>query len=166
MNINQKEKFIRSIVGSVLYKLSDSNSRKISILPNDWKGISNKIALLSSFDDEAYRLITKKILTNKNVNLNCIYPKNPTTSELQNAVDNLTSNITNGTYCAGVVISADSYQLMKNVEQDSVTCNICWDIGTDFDCTVKSRILFVNSSLIGSKKLEEKLLTWIKSVGY
>lgn len=164
MNLNQKEIFIRSIVGSVLYKLSDSNSRKKSILANDGKEI--KMALLASYEDEAYRLITKKILTDKCVDLICIYPKSPTLSDLQNTVDKLVSEIANGTYCSAVVISADSYQLMKNVEQESVTCNICWDVGNDFDSTVKSRVLFVNSRLIGFNKLEEKLLTWIKSVGY
>ena len=62
MNLNQKENIIRSIVGSVLYKISESDSINNSTLPNDWKINTNKIALLSSFEDEAYRLITKKIL--------------------------------------------------------------------------------------------------------
>ncbi|MCB9208951.1 MAG: hypothetical protein H6612_14320 [Ignavibacteriales bacterium] len=119
-------------------------------------------AVLSNDFDLAYKNKTIEILQNKNYQVEGLTPKNFTFFELQNSLNRMVNELNKGKYIFGVVISKDSYQLKNDLKiSANLDSNICWDIQADKACSIKSNILFINSSLIGFKKLEEKINLWI-----
>lgn len=67
-------------------------------------------------------------------------------------------------YFSGLVISNDSYQLMKSQKETTgIKSKICWEISAGKICNSKTNILFINSSLIGFRQLKLKLKTWIQN---
>lgn len=120
------------------------------------------IAVLSNFYDEAYKIKTKEYLLNLGIESECLTPKNFTTIELQNSLDKLVEKLLQGYYHSAIVISSESYSLKKRIENNNnLKSNICWEIDGLKNCSIKSKILFVNANLIGFKKLEKKMNTWI-----
>lgn len=125
---------------------------------------SDKIVILTNYEDEAYRVQTERILNKMGVETECLSTKNSTASELYSAVNNLSENIQLGKYGYGIVISNDSYHLMKSMDNKKLKSNICWEIGSNNVCKSKSQLLFINASLIGFKTLEEKIKIWLKNI--
>jgi hypothetical protein len=146
-------------------KIIRSNKARVENEKEILSGINkNKIAVLSNIDDEAYKIKAKQILIGQGFEADCLSPKNFTSSELQVAVNNLAVSILHQEYFSGIVISNDSYQLMKSQKETTgIKSNICWEISSGKICNSKSNILFINSSLIGFKQLELKLNTWIQN---
>ncbi|MFZ1289574.1 MAG: hypothetical protein WAR79_05775 [Melioribacteraceae bacterium] len=124
--------------------------------------LSNKIAVLSNLYDESYKNKTKEILLKLGIESEFITPENLNYYEFQNSLDDLIEKVNKGLYKSSIIISNDAFKLKKRLQNlGNFNSQICWEIDNAKVCSVKSKFLFVNSSLIGFKMLEQKINSWI-----
>jgi len=138
--------------------------QEINCCENNLIGVprSNKIALIANKENEAYKIKTVRILKELGKEVECIKPKTATFSNFNKDVEDIASEIKNDKYDSAIIISANTFQIMKSIEHmGDLNSKICWEIEEDKKCTERSKLLFVNSNLIGFKKLKEKISTWL-----
>ncbi|MBK7107063.1 MAG: hypothetical protein IPH62_17460 [Ignavibacteriae bacterium] len=161
----------KTIITPLAYDFLKVNN--IKIVYSDEKNVSkaneiigkvktNKIAILANFNDESYKNKTKEILLKLGIECESLAPANINFYEFQNSLDELSDKVENNFYGSAIIISNDAFRLRKRLQNlKNLNGQICWEIDNSKVCSVKSKYLFINSSLIGFKMLEQKIISWV-----
>ncbi|MBK8946893.1 MAG: hypothetical protein IPM32_16715 [Ignavibacteriae bacterium] len=143
----------------IIYSDNDESCSNLNKIENVQ---SNKIAVLTNLNEDAYKNKTKEILLKLGIESECFTPKSLNSLEFQNLLDDLVEKTENDFYKSTIIISNESFQLRKRLENlRNFKGQICWEIGNSKVCSVKSKYLFINSNLIGFKMLEQKIVSWL-----